>query len=360
MKRLGARTAAEPVGSASGSTTGDAWFRAVVGLIAAIAVFSALYFARSVFAPAAGALFVIAIVWPIQSRLQAHMPKLLALAVVILAIVIVFTAFATLVAWSFGRVGRWLIADAERFQQLYGQATAWLESHGVGAAALWAEHFNVRWLVRAAQEIAGRINATIGFWLVVLVYVILGLLEVDDAKRRIQTLENREAARVVLEGSTRTAARFRKYLLIRSQMSIATGVLVWTLASLAGLHLAAEWGVIAFALNYIPFIGPFIATVFPTLFALAQFASWQSALVVFACLNIIQFVIGSYVEPRVSGSALAISPFIVLFSVFFWTYLWGLFGAFIGVPITIALLTFCAQHPSSRWLADVLGRRTAV
>ena len=93
---------------------------------------------------------------------------------------------------------------------------------------------------------------------------------------------------------------------------------------------------------------------------MAQFASWQSALAVFACLNIIQFVIGSYVEPRVSGSALAISPFIVLFSVFFWTYLWGLFGAFIGVPITIALLTFCAQHPSSRWLADVLGRRTAV
>ena len=140
-------------------------------------------------------------------------------------------------------------------------------------------------------------------------------------------------------------------------MSVATGVLVWALGLVAGLQLAAEWGVIAFALNYIPFIGPFIATVFPTLFALAQFASWQSALAVFACLNIIQFVIGSYVEPRVSGSALAISPFVVLFSVFFWTSLWGLFGAFIGVPITIALLTFCAQHPSSRWLADLLGDR---
>jgi predicted PurR-regulated permease PerM len=75
----------------------------------------------------------------------------------------------------------------------------------------------------------------------------------------------------------------------------------------------------------------------------------------FACLNIIQFVIGSYIEPRVAGRALAISPFMVLFSVFFWTYLWGLFGAFIGVPIMIALLTFCAQHHSSRWLPDILG-----
>jgi predicted PurR-regulated permease PerM len=131
--------------------------------------------------------------------------------------------------------------------------------------------------------------------------------------------------------------------------------MVWALASVAGLQLAPEWGVIAFALNYIPFIGPFIATVFPTLYALAQFESLQAALVVFACLNVIQFVIGSYIEPRVSGNALAISPFIVLFSVFFWTWMWGLFGAFIGVPITIAALTFCAQHRSTQWLADLLG-----
>ena len=94
---------------------------------------------------------------------------------------------------------------------------------------------------------------------------------------------------------------------------------------------------------------------FPTLFALAQFDSWQSALIVFAGLNIVQFVIGSYIEPRLSGSALSISPSLVLFSVFFWAFLWGLFGAFIGVPIVIAALTFCAQHPSSRWIANLLG-----
>src|SRR5262249_8016056 len=94
------------------------------------------------------------------------------------------------------------------------------------------------------------------------------------------------------------------------------------------------------------------ATVFPTLYALAQFESWQFALAIFVCLNIIQFVIGSYVEPPVAGSVLAISPFLVLFSVFLWTYVWGLFGAFIGVPLAIAILTLCAQHPSSRRVAD--------
>ena len=72
---------------------------------------------------------------------------------------------------------------------------------------------------------------------------------------------------------------------------------------------------IAFALNYIPFIGPFIATVFPTLLAMAQFATWQAALGVFVALNVIQFVIGSYVEPRMSGNVLSISPSIVLVAV---------------------------------------------
>jgi len=72
----------------------------------------------------------------------------------------------------------------------------------------------------------------------------------------------------------------------------------------------------------------------------------------FAFLNVIQFIVGSYIEPRVHGNALPISPFVVLFAVFLWTFLWGLF---VGVPVTIAILTFCAQHPSSRWLADLLG-----
>ena len=329
-------------------------------IVAAVAVFIAVYFGSSVLAPVAFALFIIAIVWPLQSRLQSHLPKLLALAIVVLLIVVVFVAFASLVAWSFSRVGRWLVADSARHQELYGQVTAWLEGHGIAVAGLWAEHFNMRWLIGAVQRVTGHVHTTIGFWLVVLVYVILGLLEVDDMVRKLQAMPNRGAAELLLNGSSATAAKFRSYLLIRTLMSMATGGLVWAFATLAGLQLAVEWGVIAFALNYIPFIGPFIATVFPTLFALAQFASWQETLMVFACLNVIQFVIGSYIEPRLSGNVLAVSPFVVLFSVFLWTFLWGLFGAFIGVPITIALLTFCAQHPSSRWLANLFGGPKAV
>jgi AI-2 transport protein TqsA len=184
------------------------------------------------------------------------------------------------------------------------------------------------------------------------------LLEVEDIRRRIELLDNRELARVLLDGSTATAARFRRYLLVRTQMSAMTGLLVGVFAWITGLQFAVEWGAIAFTLNYIPFIGPFIATLFPTLLAMTQFDSWQAVLGVFVCLNIIQFVVGSYIEPRVAGNMLSISPLFVLFAIFFWTFLWGIFGTFIGVPIALAVLTFCDQHSTSRWLADLLGGST--
>jgi len=326
-----------------------------VGLIATVLFAAAAAQASSVLAPLALAIFIIAIVWPLQHRLQARIPKLLALAITIAVTVAVCLAFASLAVWGFSRVGRSLVADVPRYQALYDTMVTWLDGHGVSVAGLWAEHFNVAWLLRATQHVAGRVNTTLSFWLIALVYVILGLLEVDDIRRKIEALDNREVAHVLLDGSVAAAEKFRKYMVVRTQMSAMTGLLVGIFAGITGLPFAIEWGVIAFVLNYIPFIGPFIATLFPTLLAMTQFDSWQAVLGVFICLNIIQFVVGSYVEPRVSGDILSISPLVVLFTIFFWTFLWGLFGTFIGVPIALAILGFCGQHRSSQWLADLLG-----
>ena len=335
--------------------TSDSVSRTSLAIVAVVAIAVAAYFADTVFAPLTLALFIIALVWPLQRRLQARMPALLALAVTMTVTILTMLVFASLVVWGFGRVGRSLIADSGRYQAIYDAAVAWLDSHGVSVAGLWAEHFNVSWMLRGAQQITGRVNTTLSFWIITLVYVILGLMEVEDAERKLKAFLSPDAARALAGGSADTARKFRKYMEVRTLMSLATGTLVWVFAAATGLQFAVEWGVIAFALNYIPFIGPFIATVFPTLLAMAQFATWQAALGVFVCLNVIQFVIGSYVEPRMSGNVLAISPSVVLFAVFFWTFLWGLYGAFIGVPIAIAVLTFCEHAPSTRWIADLLG-----
>jgi AI-2 transport protein TqsA len=326
-----------------------------IGIIAVVLVIAAVSQASTVFAPLALALFIIALVWPVQSWLQARISKLPALAITSLMTIAVGIAFASLAAWAFGRVGRSLVTDAGPYQAIYDRAVDWLDGHGISVAGLWAEHFNVGWLMRATQQATGRVNTALTFWIVALVYVTLGLLEVDEIRQKIEALPNRDTARILLDASSTTAAKFRKYIVVRTQMSLLTGVFVGAFAWATGLQFATEWGVMAFVLNYIPFIGPFVATLFPTLLAMTHFDTWTAVLAVFICLNIIQFAIGSLIEPRISGNVLSISPFVVLFAVLLWTFLWGLFGAFIGVPIALAIHSICSQHPSTRWIADLLG-----
>lgn len=327
-------------------------------LIATIALVSALKIAEAVFAPVACALLIIALVWPFQKMLQRYVPHLLALAVVLAIVVCVFMTLASITAWGFGRIGRSVVADSARFQVLYEQLAEWLEGHGIIVAGVWAEHFNVGWMLRMLQGATARLNTTISFWIVVIVYVLLGLLDVESVARNIRKALSQETANAVIAGVSQTASKLRRYMLVRTIMSIATGALVWVLAEASGLHFAAEWGVIALTLNYIPFIGPFVATLLPSAYALAQFGSPFAAVLIFAGLNVIQFIVGSYLEPRVAGYALSLSPFLVLFSVFLWSYLWGVFGAFIGVPITITALTFFWQFSSTRWVAEICGGPT--
>lgn len=335
--------------------TADRSIKVMVGLCTAVAVFAAIYFARALFAPVAFALFIIALVWPLQRALQEKIPTLLALAITIFATAFVIAVVAFLVIWGFGVVGQWLFGNVARFQELYGEVVTWLDSHGIHAAALIAEYFDVNWMLRAFQQLTGRAHGMLTFFITTLIFLLLGLLEVQATRRKLENLGNREVGRALVTALTEVGDKFRRYMVVRTAMSVLTGLAIWAFSLIAGLELATAWGVIAFALNYIPFIGPFIATIFPSMFAIAQSESWQMALMVFVGLNLIQFLIGSYLEPRVAGAALSISPFVVLFSVFFWLFFWGIPGAFIGIPIMIAVITICAQFDASRWVSELLS-----
>ena len=231
-----------------------------------------------------------------------------------------------------------------------------LEQRGLYAAELFAEQINVMWLVQVIRAIGGSLQGVLSFSIVTFVFVILGLLEVEPFGHRLRRIGDGRSGAAAINVATEIAARLQTYMLVRFGMSVLTGLAFWIFTAVDGLELQREWGVIAFVLNFIPFIGSFVATLLPTLFAAAQFESLYSALVVFIGLNLVQFAIGSYIEPRVAGTAVSVSPFMVLFAVFFWGMLWGIAGAFIGVPILIALATVCAGHPPSGPIAVLLSK----
>ena len=245
----------------------------MLGLCTAVLIGWALYAAQSVFAPLAFALFIIALVWPLQRSLQRDVPQLLALALTLAMTILVVIVFSSLVTWAVTRITRFITTDAARLQEFYSSVVLWLESHGVVLAELWAEHINGARLVRLAQEITTRLSTVASFSIVVFIYVLLGLLEVDDVCQKLRNKRLGALGSTLLAGGAQTAVKLRQYMLVpvaheRHDRTAGMGI-----RRLSGLPLASEWGVLAFALNYIPFIGPFIATVFPTLFAMAQFGS---------------------------------------------------------------------------------------
>ena len=324
-------------------------------ICATVLVLAGLWAARAVMTPVAFALFIIALVWPLQRRLRRALPQVISVLVSAAVALLAIALGGWLVVWSFGGIAQWVVANAARLQGLYMHAAALLEQRGLYAAELFAEQVNVLWLVQVLRAIGGSLQSVLSFCIVTLVFVILGLLEVEPLGRRLR----RDGDTAALDTTAEIAARLQTYMLVRFGMSALTGTAFWAFAAIYGLELQREWGVIAFVLNFIPFIGSFVATLLPTLFAAAQYGSLYTALVVFAGLNLLQFVIGSYIEPRLAGTAVSISPFMVLFAVFFWGVLWGIAGAFIGVPILIALATVCAKYPSLRPISVLLSANAA-
>ena len=324
-------------------------------LCGTVLVIALLYFARTVVAPVALSLFAVAVVWPVQKWLEERMPQLAALAISLSLTILALGILLALSVWGVGQVGRWMIVNADRLQAFYADLTQWLESHGIFVVGIFLERFDVSWLIRPAQNIAANVQALVGFSMLVLVFLMLGLLEVRDFKAKLAQVCPADFGSRMMRAGKEIAEKFRRYAAIRTVASILTGLMVGLLCWLLGIELAGAWGVLAFVLNFIPFIGPFIATVLPAVFAVVQFKSWESAALIFAGASVIQFLIGSYLEPRLSGSALSISPFLVVFAVFFAALLWGIPGAFMGVPIAIAVLTLMEQYPSTAWVADLLS-----
>jgi AI-2 transport protein TqsA len=128
----------------------------MLGICTAVLVAAALHVTQPVLAPVAFALFVIALVWPAQRALQGVLPRPLALLVTVLGTIAVMATLVLTVLWGGGRIGQWLVSNAGRLQGLYLEKAAWLEGHGVEVAGLFAEHFDVRWLVGLAQGLSGR------------------------------------------------------------------------------------------------------------------------------------------------------------------------------------------------------------
>jgi AI-2 transport protein TqsA len=148
------------------------------------------------------------------------------------------------------------------------------------------------------------------------------------------------------------------YFGIRARLNLITGVGVTLICLLLGVDYPLLWGVLAFFLSFIPYIGLAIAMIPPTLLALAEFG-WPQALIVIIGVTAINLLIENVLEPGYTGKRLSLSPTIVFLSIFFWAWLLGPVGALLSMPITVLLLLVFQHNEGTHWLAKIISNESA-
>ena len=150
--------------------------------------------------------------------------------------------------------------------------------------------------------------------------------------------------------------QIRHYLSLQFLISFATGICVWITLLFIGVDFPVTWGALAFFLNFIPTIGSIVASIPPIILALVQFyPELLPAIITAVAVVAIQVVIGNGIAPKVLGDQLNLSPVVVLLSLLFWGWLWGIAGALMSVPIAVTIKIICENIPALHPVAVMMG-----
>jgi len=180
--------------------------------------------------------------------------------------------------------------------------------------------------------------------IVVLVYVGFLFVEAGAYRAKLAAL-GRELGEInrIHQTIARINAEVEIYIGVKCVIGLAQAVPTYIVLALVGVDGAAFWSVLIFVFSFIPTVGSLIGIVFPTLVALAQFASPVPIAVTLIALVVIQLGGSNWLEPRLMGARLNLSPLVILIAIFAGGAVWGVIGALIAVPaLAVAVIVFAA------------------
>ena len=282
---------------------------------------------------------------PVLGRL----PAIARRAIVLLAFGAVLLALLGVVATTVNL----LIAAAPTYQvnleRLIGQVSA---TFGFGDAPDWPtiraatfDRIQVLPLINSALVELGSLGGS-----VVLVIVYAGFLmsERTGFRRKLlaalPTHEHVHRAEAIIESVNE---RIGDYLAIKTLVNVILAAMSFAVMWAMDVDFPVFWALFIGMLNYIPYFGSLVGVAFPVALSALQFGSLGTTLALAAMLTSAQVFVGNVLEPRMIGSRVNLSPFVVLVALSFWSAIWGLAGAILAVPMTsILAIVFSAFAPT--------------
>ncbi len=345
-----------------------------VPICALIIATAALYFARPVLLPLAIALILSVVFSPVATRLERCFGRLLSAALVVLIAIgaisaigyfltIELTSVADQVAGYSDNIGNklaalekttppWLqhikdaVTDVQR--RVASAEPAPRKTREVMAVPVPSS------LTDSLKPIEPIVDGIINTLLIVMLlfFLLYSRKDLRDRFVRLAALGRVPIAAQAIETAGYTVGR---YLLLFSTINLGYGIATGTLAWLLGLPSAPLWGLVAFLLRFIPYVGAISSAVLPALVAFALFPGWSKALEILGAFVLIDQVAAQFAEPFIIGHGIDVSPVALLVSAMYWSWLWGIPGLLLSTPLTACLKVAGDFIPPLGFLSILLG-----
>jgi predicted PurR-regulated permease PerM len=317
---------------------------ATLGLLLVVLLGFVLYVCASILQPLFIAGLLVYLILPVHQRLvRWRVPSAVAYLLIAVCVLGLFWGIGELAYRNFAELtGERLSVFEERLDGLARKAL-----RGLPFAVPDPDNWHVRNLVTfdigPDSRIRNVFRAAVGNFLefltatfVVLIYLIFLMAERLSLPARVARAFGEARANEIMAVVEAINRSVHDYIALKTFVSVLQGLLSFAVLAAFGVEFAVMWGVLIFLFNFIPYIGSFVAVSLPIVLSFLQYAEepWKP-LVITLLLLLIQRVVDNFIEPRLTGQKLGLSPLLVLLSLAFWGWLWGVVGMILAVPLTV-------------------------
>jgi AI-2 transport protein TqsA len=312
--------------------------------------------AQSILLPFVLALFLTFTLMPVvQFLVKRKVPLFVASVLSLLVVVLFITIIGYLLSYSVRSINQRIPFYVEQFRNIFLASRFFLEDKGVQI------HFSDIESMLDPKEIAGMVTTLfkstfrfVQYGALVFFMTFFMLLEMNRFKQKLTQLFAESSYGLFIEN---IGWQIQRYLFFKTMISLGTGTIVYIFLKILNVDFPLIWALLTFFLNYIPSVGSILASVPPVLVALVQFDNpIKPVATVLLGLVAIQATIGTYLDPRIMGESLNLSPMIVFLSMVFWGFVWGPMGMLVGVPLTVCLKVVLQQSVIFSKYATILEK----
>lgn len=328
--------------------------RWIIGIAGIIIIISALKAAEAIVIPMMLGLFISIISLPPLRWLIRHgVPSALAILLILGVVVGIGSILALIVLSSVDTLMLRLPEYQDRLANTLLSFVPQLELLGLSLEReTIVDQLNpAQALDLVGRAISGLGNALTGTFLVTFIVLFILLEQASLPTKLSRALPNSKRSLINTNGFIRQVNR---YLVIKTSVSLVTGIIIGTWLWLLSVDFAVLWGLLAFLLNFIPNIGSLLAAIPAVLLALLQLGFADATLVALGYVGV-NIILGALIEPRLMGRGLGLSPLVVFLSLITWGWLFGPVGMLLSIPLTMILKIALEENPSTRWIGIMLS-----